>query len=105
MLFYGERVGALHFVCKTVEPVAAVLSQMKSIVRAMYSSPTAHGARIAEMILNDEEAFKEWEAELLVMSGRIKSMRKLLKNALNELGTPGNWDHIVTQIGMFSFTG
>ncbi len=105
MGLYGERVGALHFVCKSAEPVAAVLSQLKKIVRAMYSSPPTHGALIAEMILNDEEAFKEWEAELVVMSGRIKSMRSLLKGTLDELGTPGNWDHITTQIGMFSFTG
>ncbi|KAG9520117.1 hypothetical protein KCU71_g23836, partial [Aureobasidium melanogenum] len=39
------------------------------------------------------------------MSGRIISMRKALKGKLDELQTPGNWDHITNQIGMFSFTG
>ena len=39
------------------------------------------------------------------MSGRIISARKMLKEELIALGTPGNWDHITNQIGMFSFTG
>ena len=32
-------------------------------------------------------------------------MRKALRGKLEELGTPGSWNHITDQIGMFSFTG
>lgn len=32
-------------------------------------------------------------------------MRQALKSELDNLQVPGNWDHIVNQIGMFSFTG
>ena len=32
-------------------------------------------------------------------------MRKLLFDELNRLKVKGNWDHIINQIGMFSFTG
>ena len=39
------------------------------------------------------------------MSGRIIEMRKALKSQLDELKTPGTWNHITDQIGMFSFTG
>lgn len=39
------------------------------------------------------------------MSERIIEMRKELKAALDALGTPGNWDHIISQIGMFCYTG
>jgi aspartate aminotransferase len=39
------------------------------------------------------------------MSGRIIAMRKALRRKLEELGTPGTWNHITDQIGMFSFTG
>jgi aspartate aminotransferase len=39
------------------------------------------------------------------MSARIRTMRKELFNELNALQTPGKWDHIVKQIGMFSFLG
>lgn len=39
------------------------------------------------------------------MSNRIKQMRIGLHNLLLKLGTPGTWDHIIQQIGMFSYTG
>jgi len=39
------------------------------------------------------------------MSGRIIQMREALRDRLVKLGTPGTWDHITNQIGMFSFTG
>lgn len=32
-------------------------------------------------------------------------MRAELKAKLQALGTPGTWEHITEQIGMFSFTG
>ena len=39
------------------------------------------------------------------MADRIISMRSALYDALVELKTPGQWGHIKSQIGMFSFTG
>jgi len=36
---------------------------------------------------------------------RIIKMRKLLREELERIKTPGTWDHITNQIGMFSFTG
>lgn len=39
------------------------------------------------------------------MAGRIVKCRKLLFNKLRELGTPGTWEHIVNQKGMFGYTG
>ena len=39
------------------------------------------------------------------MANRVLDMRRGLKERLERLGTPGTWDHIVTQIGMFSYTG
>jgi aspartate/tyrosine/aromatic aminotransferase len=42
---------------------------------------------------------------LKVMVERVQSMRNGLKERLEKLGTPGNWDHITKQIGMFSFLG
>jgi len=39
------------------------------------------------------------------MSGRIQSMRKALYQKLLDKKTPGTWNHIIDQIGMFSFTG
>lgn len=39
------------------------------------------------------------------MADRVLLMRAQLKEKLQALGTPGTWDHITEQIGMFSFTG
>ncbi len=39
------------------------------------------------------------------MANRILLMRKQLFEKLRGLGTPGTWDHVVKQSGMFSYTG
>ena len=39
------------------------------------------------------------------MSERVKLMRTDLYKRLKSLGVPGSWDHIVSQKGMFSYTG
>ncbi|KAK3041690.1 hypothetical protein RJ639_001500 [Escallonia herrerae] len=62
MGLYGERVGALSIVCKTADVASRVESQLKMVIRPMYSNPPIHG-------------------------------------------TPGDWSHIIKQIGMFTFTG
>jgi len=105
MGFYGERVGCVHIVCRSKEMAVAVTSQVKLFVRAMYSNPPKHGAYVAQRIIHDDALFSEWKEELKLMSGRIIKMRELLFDALAELGTKGNWDHIKNQIGMFTFTG
>lgn len=47
----------------------------------------------------------EWKKCLKVMFDRVQSVRSSIKENLDRLGTPGNWDHITTQRGMFSFLG
>ena len=42
---------------------------------------------------------------IVTMSSRIKEMRTSLYQKLIQKGTPGNWEHITQQIGMFSYTG
>eukprot|EP00741_Cyanophora_paradoxa_P002613 tig00000615_g2535.t1 len=105
MGLYGERVGACSVVCESENEAKRVLSQLKTIVRPMYSSPPVHGARIASAILGDKALFGEWEVELKGMADRIIAMREALRGELVANGAPGTWDHIVDQIGMFSFTG
>lgn len=102
---YGERVGCASVVCKTVEAKEACDTQLRAIIRPMYSNPPKHGCYIAKWVLTNETNFENWKKELNVMSSRITEMRTLLKNALVQKGCPGNWDHITKQIGMFSYTG
>ncbi|GJE95197.1 aspartate aminotransferase [Phanerochaete sordida] len=103
---YGERVGALHLVAPSQEAATRVKSQLSVLVRSEISNPPAYGARIVSLILNNPELFEEWKRDIKTMASRIIEMRKELYRLLTEeLKTPGSWDHIITQIGMFSFTG
>ena len=47
MGLYGERVGAFTVVCADKEEAARVESQIKILIRPMYSNPPRHGARVA----------------------------------------------------------
>lgn len=106
---YGQRAGALHFVAApgpdAHEKVKRVASQLAIMQRSEISSPPIYGAKLTSIVLNDEELFAEWEDNLRTMSGRIIDMRTRLREELVRLQTPGKWDHITSQIGMFSFTG
>ena len=102
---YNERAGNLTVVVKDASVIANTKSQLTMIVRGMYSNPPAHGARVVEKVLNNEVLFAEWKDNIKTMAGRIIAMRKGLREKLEALGTPGTWNHITDQIGMFSFTG
>ncbi|TFK57234.1 PLP-dependent transferase [Heliocybe sulcata] len=106
MGLYGERVGAFSLVTESPEERARVESQLKIVIRPMYSNPPLHGAQIANTILSEASLYGEWEKEVKGMADRIISMREKLYNMLSgDLKTPGEWGHIKSQIGMFSFTG
>lgn len=102
---YCERVGNLTIVQKSEATAAAIHSQLTLIVRMTYSNPPAYGSRIVSKILNDPKLRQEWMDCIQLMSKRIIDMRTQLRDKLVELKTPGNWDHITQQIGMFSYTG
>eukprot|EP00744_Colponema_vietnamica_P030067 GILI01046639.1.p2 GENE.GILI01046639.1~~GILI01046639.1.p2 ORF type:complete len:125 (+),score=35.58 GILI01046639.1:20-394(+) len=78
---------------------------MKIIARAMYSNPPIHGARIVNMILSDPAMNKQWHGEVKEMADRIISMRKMLFDNLQALGSKRSWNHVVDQIGMFCYSG
>ncbi|KAL8688634.1 MAG: hypothetical protein Q9218_005500 [Villophora microphyllina] len=105
MGLYGERVGAFSIVCDSAEEKKRVDSQIKILVRPLYSNPPVHGARIASEILNDPSLNKQWLREVKGMADRIIKMRALLKENLEALGSKHDWSHITSQIGMFAYTG
>jgi aspartate aminotransferase len=102
---YNERAGNLTVVCQDPEPIDRMKSQLTLLVRAMYSNPPAHGARVVNLVLQDEDLYAEWKGCIKTMAERIISMRQGLRQRLEKLGTPGDWSHITHQIGMFSYTG
>ncbi|EGS23372.1 putative aspartate protein [Thermochaetoides thermophila DSM 1495] len=105
MGLYGERIGAFSIVCESAEESKRVDSQIKILVRPMYSNPPIHGARIAAEILNTPELYEQWLVEVKGMADRIIKMRALLKENLEKLGSKHDWSHITSQIGMFAYTG
>lgn len=102
---YNERVGNLTVVQRSAETSAAIQSRMTLLVRYNYSNPPAFGGRIVGKVLNTPDLRQEWMDSIKTMSSRIIKMRKLLREELENLKTPGSWNHIVDQIGMFSYTG
>ncbi|KAJ2156716.1 Aspartate aminotransferase, cytoplasmic [Coemansia sp. RSA 552] len=105
MGLYGERTGCLHVVTKDAGLVPAVSSQVNRLSRATISTASAYGAKVAGTVLQDPALYSEWLKNMEEMSGRIKDMRQALRERLEKLGTPGDWSHVTSQIGMFSFTG
>ncbi|KGU56406.1 aromatic amino acid aminotransferase [Xanthomonas phaseoli pv. phaseoli] len=101
---YGERVGALSVVSATAAEAKAVQSQVKRIIRTIYSSPSTHGAALVAGVLTSPELRDLWEQELTEMRERIHSLRAGLVEKLATLGAP-EFDFIQRQAGMFSYSG
>lgn len=100
---YGERVGMLLAVTKNSETAQSILTQLKRIVRSNYSVPPIHGARIAQMVMQDEKLKQEWMQELAQMRQRILQMRQNLISELKKFDL--DLSFISSQKGIFSFTG
>lgn len=118
----GERVGCTFLVAKTVEIAENCESVMERLQRSEVSNPPAFGAKVASLILNDDQLIEMWYADLVTMCSRIRQMREALYSSLVEkgsfifvtwlsrkrltsVGAPGKWNHVVNQSGMFSFLG
>ena len=102
---YDERAGNLTIVVSNANALVNMKSHLALLVRGNYSTPPAHGARIVSRVLNDPQLNERWLGHIREMSTRILAMRAQLRAKLEELGTPGSWSHITSQIGMFSYTG
>ncbi|WP_225765552.1 amino acid aminotransferase [Stenotrophomonas sp. Marseille-Q4652] len=101
---YGERIGALSVVAPDATAARAVQSQVKRIIRTIYSSPSAHGAALVAGVLNSPELRQMWEQELTEMRERIHALRAGMVQKLAALGAP-EFGFIQQQAGMFSYSG
>ncbi|KAI8940137.1 hypothetical protein NX059_003850 [Plenodomus lindquistii] len=105
MGLYGERTGAFHLVTASVDAAKKARGHLARLQRGSISQPPSRGCKLAATILDSEDLFQQWLTDLKTMSSRIKSMRDELAGELASRGTPGDWSHIRSQIGMFSYTG
>jgi len=102
---YGERVGGLSIVCDSADEAGRVLGQLKATVRRNYSSPPNFGAQVVARVLNDAALKANWLAEVEAMRLRIIAMRKTLVDVLSTALPGKNFDYLLKQRGMFSYTG
>ena len=102
---YGERVGALTTVAPTTDALNAVHSQIKLVIRSMYSNPPTFGGSIVANVFQDESLKSEWKREVESMRVRINSMREKFSKAIAAAVGDDRFDHILRQRGMFSYSG
>ncbi|BAO91349.1 amino acid aminotransferase [Caballeronia cordobensis] len=102
---YGERCGGLHVICDDAAEADRVLGQLTSAVRANYSNPPTHGAKIVTHVLNTPELKQSWEKELASMCQRIARMRQAIHDGLKDHVRGEMLTRYVKQRGMFTYTG
>ncbi|AQZ16091.1 AAT1 (YKL106W) [Zygosaccharomyces parabailii] len=102
MGLYGERVGSLSVVVPPNQPETKtnIESQLKQIVRSIYSSPPGYGCRVASIVLSSPSLKKEWHKDVDFMVQRLLDVRHGMCERLG-------WSDLVNytqQHGMFYYT-
>ncbi|KAG5981320.1 hypothetical protein E4U55_003071 [Claviceps digitariae] len=98
---YGERVGILTMTLPSRDVTRRVEDHMKLLARAETGAQPAFGAAIVEIILSDHELRRSWQDSVGHMAAELQRRRAMLKGELVALGTPGHWESITKQVGMF----
>ncbi|BBU32455.1 aminotransferase (plasmid) [Burkholderia sp. THE68] len=102
---YGERCGGLHVICDDAAEADRVLGQLTSAVRANYSNPPTHGAKIVTHVLNTPALRQSWQEELASMCQRIARMRQAIHDGLKDHVRGEMLTRYIRQRGMFTYTG
>ena len=102
---YRERTGSITMIAESAKQAKIVSAQSMSTARQIYSMPPAHGALLVSLILGDDQLRANWQTELEEVRLRIKSMRTLLTDGINNNAAGMDFSHIKQQQGMFSFLG
>ncbi len=102
MSLYGERTGSLSIVTESAEQAQAVMSQLKNIIRPLYSNAPIHGAKIAATVLNDSTLSSQWQNEVGQLRTRINGLRRLLAAELKKNGVTDDLRYIAEGHGMFA---
>jgi aromatic-amino-acid transaminase len=91
---------------RSATPTAAPDSPAPAKERsANYSTPPTHGGQMVAMVLSSPELRGLWEAELATMRERIRAMRKDLVVKLHALAPQADFEFVLRQRGMFSYSG
>ena len=66
-----------------------MLSQLKRVIRANYSTPPTHGGAVVTTVLTTPELRALWIEELTEMRERIRHMRSALVESLKDMVPAG----------------
>ncbi|XP_034548788.1 putative aspartate aminotransferase, cytoplasmic 2 [Notolabrus celidotus] len=102
---YGEAVGHLICVLKQNSLLLSVQSHADKIVRSLWAQPSDTGARVVAAVLSNPAHVVEWQSEVKHLVERCMLIREILRQRLRLLGTPGCWDHLTQQGGLYCCTG
>ncbi|XP_008280535.1 putative aspartate aminotransferase, cytoplasmic 2 [Stegastes partitus] len=102
---YGEAVGHLLCILKHNSLLLSVQSQADKIVRSLWAQPSVGGARVVATVLSNSAHLVEWQGDVKRIVERCMLIRAVLREKLRLLGTPGCWDHLTQQGGLFCCTG
>uniref|UniRef100_A0A672H4I3 aspartate transaminase n=1 Tax=Salarias fasciatus TaxID=181472 RepID=A0A672H4I3_SALFA len=102
---YGEAVGHLLCILKQNSLLLSVKSQADKIVSSLWAQPSAGGAHVVATVLSNSAHLVEWQGEVKHMVERCMLIRAVLREKLRLLGTPGCWNHLTQQGGLFCCTG
>ncbi|KAJ6003210.1 hypothetical protein N7451_005757 [Penicillium sp. IBT 35674x] len=102
---YSERVGILSILAPSEEVGKRIEKQLSLLARVESGAPPDFGSKIIETVLSDQVLEHQWRGEVRDMANQLKQRRIALRERLEELETPGNWQHITDQKGMFSYVG
>jgi aromatic-amino-acid transaminase len=75
------------------------------VIRTNYSNPPIHGGQVVATALSTPELRQQWEEELAGMRVRIREMRKAFVQKLKEKAPAHDFDFVIQQRGMFSYSG
>lgn len=98
---YSERVGFLSITAPDKEVARRLEMHLRLITRYQAGGFPAFGSTIVESILSDPELRSLWDDDVVRMAAQLQGRRNALRTRLEELGTPGNWQFITSQKGMF----
>ncbi|MEM8956607.1 MAG: aromatic amino acid transaminase [Pseudomonadota bacterium] len=85
---YRERVGLLAVLTESAADAERVQAALNMLNRLNYTFPPDHGARVAQMVLDDAELRAMWDGELAAMRTRLRDLRHGLADALEAEGVP-----------------
>lgn len=102
---YRDRVGSALVVADNPAAADIAFSHLTAAARTTYSMPPDHGAAAVAIVLDDPDLRSRWKGELDGMRDRIRTLRRMLADALRQQTQSDRFDYLRGCNGMFSRLG